>query len=60
MTSTMITQPATTGTPIPTRPHRIAAFAKLVGLVMAIGTLVAVAVAAVVGVAALVLSSASG
>jgi len=60
MTSTMITQPATTGAPIPSRPTRLLAFGKLVGLVVAIGTGAALAVAAGIGLAALLVTGASG
>lgn len=59
MTSTMITQPATTGAPIPSRPPRLLAFGKLVGLVVGIGTLAALAVAAGIGLAALLVTGAT-
>jgi hypothetical protein len=59
MTSTTITQPATAGTPHPTRPVRAIAFGKLFGLVVAIGTVVALVIAAGIGLAALVLTNAS-
>lgn len=60
MTSTTITQPATTRAPLHTRPVRVVAFGKLFGLVVAIGTVVALAIAGGIGLAALVLTSASG
>lgn len=60
MTSTMITQPATTGASRPTRPIRLLAFGKLLGLVVAIGTVAALAIAGAIGVAALLVTSASG
>ncbi len=59
MTSTMITQPATTGASLPTRPVRLVAFGKLLGLVVAVGVVVALAVAAGIGLVALLLAGAS-
>ncbi|MGZ8733709.1 MAG: hypothetical protein ACXW2C_00090 [Acidimicrobiia bacterium] len=56
----MITQPATTGASRPTRPIRLLAFGKLLGLVVAIGTVAALAIAGAIGVAALLVTSASG
>jgi hypothetical protein len=60
MSSTMITQPATTGAPFPTRPLRLLAFGKLLGLVVAIGTIAALGIAAAIGIAALLVTSATG
>jgi hypothetical protein len=59
MSSNMITQPATTGAPLPTRPLRLLAFGKLLGLVIAIGTAAALAIAAGIGIAALLVTSAT-
>jgi len=60
MTSTMITQPATTGTSLPTRPVRLVVFGKLLGLVVAVGVVVALAVAGSIGLVALLMTSATG
>jgi hypothetical protein len=60
MTSTMITQPATTRAAIGTRPVRLVAFAKLLGLVVALGSAVALVIAGGIGLAALLLTRATG
>ena len=60
MTSTTITQPATTRVSVRARPSRLAAIGKLIGMVVAVGTVVAVVVAAGVGLAAIVVTNATG
>jgi hypothetical protein len=60
MTSSTITQPATAGAPLHTRPVRVLTFGKLFGLVVAIGTVVALVIAGGLGLAALVLTNTTG
>jgi hypothetical protein len=60
MTGTMITQPATRRAPLETRPIRLVAFGKLLGLVIALGTAVALVIAGGIGLAALLVTSATG